>query len=230
MTFVTYCFRKSIKDDLERNRRSSLNCVKRPPVSTPNITPMSGRLSLSSAAVSTLNSTNSYTVKSQSSLPVCGDSFFEDSDADRSHSNWSLSHAGTEFSSFNVSNLELHDTPSSRNVVRSREMSPAGRSMCSVQRSPMSTLQCQTTSVTAQSVSRDTTDAWLTSRQPNTTVSGLPTATKVSQQKLPSTSSAAASTTACSPPSGLIDFVVWWIIHKFDCSSEWEFHIYLCLL
>jgi len=234
------CCRKAIKDDLERSRRSSFKCVKTPAVSRispgmPDITPVFGKLSLPSASpraqdttplsgsltlpaasMSGVKSRNSSTVKSRNSLPVCGDSFFEDSDADRSCSNWSFLQNGTEFSSFDVSNVALHDItsmPSSGNAVRSHEVSPAGLSMCSVQRSPMSALQCQTSTVTSHSVLRESSDTSLTSRRPLTTSVNHSPASYASQQKPLSTSSAAATTPACSPPSGLTDIIVLCIIN-----------------
>jgi len=206
---MMYCYRKAIKNDLERGRGSSLTCVKmsagsRILPSTPNITPISDRLSVPSAAASEVKSRTSSAVKARSSLPVCGDSFFEDSDADRSHSNWSFTHSETEFSSFDVSTVKLHDASSS-NVVRSHDVSLRGPSTCSVQRSPLSTVQRQLSTVTSQSLSPATTEPWLTSQRTNTTsLNSLPTSS-VSRQKPETVSSAAAATLAGSSPSGWTD-------------------------
>ena len=210
MTFMMYCYRKAIKNDLERSRGSSLKCMNMSAVSrispgTPNITPISDRLSLPSAAASEVKSRTSSTVKSCSSLPVCGDSFFEDSNADRSRSNWSFTHSETEFSSFDISTVKLHDVSSS-NVVRSHEVSLGGPSTCSVQRSPLSTMQRQSLStVTSQSISRATTDTWLTSQRTNTTSLNSAQTSNVSRQKPQTVSSATATTLAGSSPSGLTD-------------------------
>jgi len=192
-------YRKVIKDDLEQRRRGLIKCVRTPDVSSispavPYMTPAS-RFSPATATPSTVSSRNASTmkpsaVKSQSSLPVCGDSFFDNSELDESHSNWSFAKAASEFSSFDVSNMQPHNTPSvlsSSNVIRSSEVSPSP----SVHRSPLSPVQCQT------SQSADIRDMWLTSRQLNKTsvVNSLP-ASDVKQS--PSSSSVPAG----SPPSG----------------------------
>ena len=231
LLFIMYCCRKVIKDDLDRNRRSSLKCVKTPAISRtppgfPDVTPVSGRLSLPSASVTSVKSITSSTVKSQSSLPVCADRFFQDNDSDYSRSFWS----GAEFDSFDVSNMEQHDVPStlsSSKVERSHEVSPACVSTCSVQRSPVPTLQCQPSNVMTQSVSRDTSDTCLMSWRPNTTsVSSLP-ALDTAHQKVPSSSSAAAKTTASSLPSGVwhthfagITFYIFFCKHSFSGSTK----------
>jgi len=193
MSLVMCCCRKDIKDDLERSRRSSLTCIKNQSVSKisphmPDFTPLSGRLSLPSLSV---DSRNVSAVKSRSSLPVCGDSFFNDSDADHSLSNCSLLQARTEYSSLDVSGMEPRGTPLV--PLKPRDVSQAG----SVQRSSVST-------VTAQPMSRDTSDMWLTSQRPNATVVNSPSVSVATQLKpRPNASPAAVATTACNPPSGL---------------------------
>lgn len=152
-----------------------------------DITPVSGRLSRPSIAAST--------VGSRRSLPVCGDSFFDDS-------HWSQN-------SFNVSDSEPHDTVhilsstahdtaslSSNNwVVRSCESKAARPSTCSVQHSPLTTLQCHTSAVTTQSASSDSRNtSWLTSQQTGMTpVSGLPASAVKPTSSLPAS--------AVEPPS-----------------------------
>jgi len=178
-------------------RHVNAPAVSRLSLSVPLMTPVSARLSLPSATTAAIMSRSSPTVKSQSSLPVCGDSFFEDSEADHSHSNWS------EFSSFDVSNIEPHDAlsvPSSSNIVRSREVNASGLSTCNVQRS-----QSDNSFVTAASVTCSSSNTWLTSRQPNTLhVNSLPSS-DVSRQKPANTSLVAAAPATCSSPSGLTD-------------------------
>ena len=184
--------------------------------STLNITPISDKVSLPSAAMSSVKSRTSSTVKSSSSLPVCGDSFFEDSDADRSHSNWSFSHTGPEFSSFDVSTVELHETSSS-SVVRSNELVLGGPSTCSVQCSPLSTVQCQSVlAAKSQSLSHVSTNTWLTSQQTNTTSLNRLPSSNMSLQKPHSASSPAATMPACSSPPGLRTFCC--LMHS-QCSN-----------
>jgi len=182
-----------------------LKCVKMPDVSraVPCITPVSDRTSPLSATPSAVMSRNSTAMKSRGSLPVCGDSFYEDSEADQNCSSWSFAQAAIEFSSFDVINMESHDSPSvlsSSSNMRSCEVSPAGPSTCTFERMRSSSLQCQTSTVTPQSC--DITDSRLMSRQLSKTP--VPNNLPLSDVKTPSTSSAAVTVTACSPPSGLL--------------------------
>lgn len=166
----------------------------------PLMTPLSARLSVPSAGSSALKSRTSSTVKSQSSVPLCGDSFFEHGDADHSHINWS------DFSSFDESNIEPFDAPlvPLNSKVRSHQVTAAaaGSSMCSVQRSQSE----ESSSFTAASLTCSSSNTLLTSRQPNSSqISSLPTP-GVHRQKPCNTSLVAAATTACSSPSGLSDY------------------------
>ena len=174
---MMYCCRKVIKDDLEQRRRGS---VKTPAVSRtiPYITPISSRTSPASAPSSAVTCRDLSAVKSQTSLPVCGDSFFENSEANESCSNWSFSKAGIELSSFDEIDMEPRDMPAM--------LSSSNNTVSSVQRSLMSTPQ------TSQ-----------TSQQQNATSAhnSLPS----SDVKPRSMSSAAVTVAACSPPSGLTD-------------------------
>ena len=167
----------------------------------PFITPVSGRTS----PVSAVKTSSSTAVKSRGSFPVCGDSFYEDSPADHNHNSWSFSQAATEFSSFDVSNMEPHNSVSmlsSSSKMGSCEVSPPGPSLCTIQRSPSSVLQCQTSTITPQS--RDINDSWLTTRQPSTT-SATNKLSASDMNSTSSTSSAAVTMAPCSPSSGLTD-------------------------
>jgi len=162
-----------------------------------DITPVSGRLYRPSIATSTVGSR-----RSQSSLPVCGDSFFDDS-------HWSQN-------SLNVSDSEPHDTvrilsstaydtaplSSNNRVVRSCESKAARQSTCSVQHSPLTTLQCHSSAVTTQSASSE---SWLTSQQTSMTpVSGLPASAVKPTSSLPASAvkpTSSLSASAVKPPS-----------------------------
>lgn len=197
INLAMHCCRKTIKDDMERSRGSSVKHVNTPavsrlPPSVPFMTPVSTRLSLPNAASSAVSSRNSSTAKSHGSLPLCGNSFFEDNDADQSCSNWSA------FSSFDVSNIESLDAPSvlstSKVMMRSCEANTAAS--CIVHCS-----QSETLAVTAAPAISSSGNTWLTSQQANTSVtnSSLP-ASGVARQK---PSLIAAAMPACSSPSGL---------------------------
>ena len=164
------------------------------------MTPVSVRLSLPNAASSAVKSRNSSAVESQSSLPVCGDSFFDDSDADHSRSNWS------ELSSFDVGHIDPLGTPSvlaSSKVMRSFEVNAPSPS--NVQRS-----QREIMPVTAASVTCSSINTWSTSRQPNTPqINSLPPS-HVAPQKPSRTSLVAAATAASGSPSGLTYFLVFY--------------------
>jgi len=185
-----------------------VECVKTPNFSRvslgmPDITPDSGRLTLSSVSVSTAAKTRTpSTVKSQSLLPLCGNSFYDESDSEHSRSLRTFSPSGTEFSSFSVSGVmeqscDMSSLPSWKTVIRSRESTP---STCSSNVHNHTQLSTPST-VKSFSLSCDNTDTWLTSQQPNTTsVNSLPRTPF--NASLHSTSSAAATTlAACSSPS-----------------------------
>ena len=107
---MLHCCRKTLKDDLERSKRaSSANAVVTEAGRTvPRITPISAnRMTPPTAASSVTKSRNSSsTVRS---LPVCGDSFFDDkNEPDQSRGDWSLNDTG----SLGASNMEAHEMPS----------------------------------------------------------------------------------------------------------------------
>jgi len=178
--------------------------VKTPDVSrtVPFITPVSGRTS----PVSAIKTSSSTAMKSRGSLPVCGDSFYEDSPADHNCSSWSFSQAAIEFSSFDVSNTEPRDSLSmlsSSSKMGSCAVSPPGPLTCTDQCSPSSVLQCPTSTVTRQY--RDIADSWLTTRQQSTTSVPNKLSASSDVKSASSTSSAAVTMASCSPASGSTD-------------------------
>lgn len=186
---LTYFYRKVIKNDMQNSSRLS---VKTPSVSSirrsvPDVTP--GSVRLWNGAVSAVSSRTSSTFEPQSTIPMCGDSFFEERDTtDHRCINWSLMQTATELAA-----SERHDT----SLTLSHEANQPDLSKHTVHGSPLSTLPFHFTAVASSTA--HVSDTWLSSQPPTTTsVSRLP----VRDVQRPNPPSSSVSSSSATSPAG----------------------------